>query len=104
MDDAMKRWLHKAFKASRKPIDDSDVFFGLYTSGYIKDPMCLLQLGYALACDKPIFLVAEEGVLVPDKLRRAADGIEWFKTGDTEDFKAASTRLATRIAEARANA
>lgn len=99
MDKQTRKWLDIVAKASLKGIDDSDNFMGIYTAKYVNDPVCLMQLGYAIVTNKPIFLIAEEGVHIPDRLRAVAEGIEVFKKGDDdEDFKAAAARLCDAVA------
>ena len=64
-------------------IEDSAVFMSLYTQSYKDDPMCALQLGIAIMLDKPIGIIAEDGVSVPEVLARIASGVETFSRDPT---------------------
>lgn len=62
---------------------------------YKKDAGFLLQIALSIALDKPLYLLIPEGAEPPKKLKMIADGIEYYKPGDTESSKAATLRLMT---------
>lgn len=60
-------------------IGDSSICVSIFTDDYKKGLDSLLQFAIALMLDKPIYLLVREGTFVPDKIRRIADGIEFYR-------------------------
>ncbi len=78
----------------RVKLDACDVFLSIVTEHYLRDADALLQLGMAVALDKPIYLLVREGTVLPENFRRLARGIETWKTA--EDMELAAKRLLER--------
>jgi hypothetical protein len=55
-------------------------------------PEVLFQLGYALALDRPIIVIAPHGSYVPDNLRRVACAVEFFEPHDERSLHEATAR------------
>lgn len=92
-------WLKAVGKESYKSIDQSGGFISLYTKNFVDDPLCALQLGYAIMMDKPIYLLVEKGQIVPEALRRAAASVDIFESKDHPSFKEAVNNIAERVKE-----
>lgn len=80
-------------------IQKSAVFMQIFTPNYAHDPIALIQMALAILMDKPILILAEEGTPISDKLRRFADDISFFVSGDQEGMKAATLKMLTRQME-----
>jgi hypothetical protein len=97
--------LKKAAISVGEKIENSKVFMSVYTQSYKEDPMCALQLGIAVMLGKPIAIIAEKGVVVPEVLARIASAVEVFvpdsklppghQKGDS--IKAAAGRLIKKM-------
>ena len=76
-------------------LKDSEHFISIFTEEYMKDPLCLVQLGMAVMLDKPIFLMVEEGMwdTLPKNLKAIAKGMTPFKKGDRESMIKSSKEL-----------
>lgn len=96
LDDEEKSWLKIAAERSFPKIDESAHFLSLYTEGYSRDPLCMLQLGYAIVMDKPLYFLVQRGATMPKALHRVASGIEYYNKNDKADLEAATTRLMKR--------
>lgn len=72
------------WKNTVQKIGDSQIYLGLVTKNFLEDPMCAAQLGAALLLDKPIIFMVEAGTVIPERLKRVADKIEYFE--NTEDM------------------
>lgn len=94
----MSEWDQIALRRLRAKLDDSAIFLALFNGAWARDPTCLVQLGFALMLEKPIYLVAPLDVPIPRGLARLADGIEFYR--GPEDYEAATTRL---LAKAKRN-
>lgn len=70
---------------------ESAMCLTLFTDEYKKDVGALIQFALAIMMDKPIYLNVKKGTRLPEKVRRVADGIEYFS--DTADAMASTTRL-----------
>jgi hypothetical protein len=62
----------------------------LFTDHYERDPVALMQFALAILLDKPLYLLAPRGRLIPANVRAVAAGIEFYEPGDE---KAAAQRL-----------
>jgi hypothetical protein len=96
--DRLPGWTRKDLRQLQDKIRDSRVFMGLVADGgkYFDDTRCVLQMGYALMHDKPIYLMVQRDTPVPAALRKAAAGIIEFKGPD--DYGEATSRLAEILA------
>jgi hypothetical protein len=69
----------------------------IFSKGYEKDPVALMQFALAILLDKPLYLMIEKGRPIPANVRAVAAGIEEYDpSGPEEDFQAAATRLMTK--------
>jgi hypothetical protein len=72
LDKETNEWLQKAAAGCKDKIEHSDAYAGLVTKNFMNDPLCALQLGYALLYDKPIILLVDKNVPLPKAVTRAA--------------------------------
>lgn len=89
--------LKEAAKGSMKKIGDCAVFMGICSDNYADDPVCLMQLALALLLDKPIFLLFQQGVVIPKNLIRCLEGYEYYEHDNESSFKQASEKLSDKI-------
>lgn len=75
MSEDFKKWLKRQAEDSGAKIMDSEFFAGIIDDNFIKDPLCALQIGYAVLLGKPIVLMVDESVKVSATLEKAAQGI-----------------------------
>ncbi len=69
----------------------------LFTEDYKEGIDSLLQFALALMLDKPLYLLVKAGTAIPEKVRRVADGIEYFGPDRAlEDAAHALLALATK--------
>lgn len=90
---AALEWGKKATDATLPKLKESNVFLGLATMNYAKDPLCVLQIGYAMMLDKPIMLIADRSQPIPKKLLKIADQIEYANLEDPKDVERATQAL-----------
>ena len=88
---AMSDYEAKELARLRAKLDDSALFVSLVSEAYLRDASCLLQLGMAVALDKPIYLAVKRGTVIPENFRRLARAIEEFASA--EDVEYATKRL-----------
>lgn len=88
-----KRWLQRITKNSGSRIEQSSVFLSIYTIDYEREPQCALELGIAVLLDKPIYLLAPEGLKVAENVQRLARGLERYEAGNSDSLEAATKRL-----------
>lgn len=84
-----KKWL----KSTHEKINGSAVFLSIFTKNYVDEPYALLQLAFAMMLDKPLYLIVPEGTKIPEKIRRAADKVEFFNPEDKKDMQAKVTKM-----------
>lgn len=77
MDKELLNWLQAALKRNRPLIENSAVFLQLWSQKISDDPRAMLQLGLAVALDKPIYIVVPPGTRsqLSQSLQRLAAGI-----------------------------
>lgn len=92
MITARRRELERWAKRATDGLANSAVMLSLFTESVEKDPIPVLQLGYALVLDKPIVIVAPEGRHIPWGIRRVARAIEFYDPADTTSLQAAALR------------
>lgn len=90
MSDDAKAWLKRTADASKAKIEESHVFAGVVTGNFLKDPVCILQVGCAVLMDKPIVLIVDKGVKLPQKIVKIADLIEYVDTKNQDDMARAT--------------
>lgn len=82
MTNSEENDLKKIVDGSYEKIVSSKIFLSLLTENALRSPHVLIQLGIAILHDKPIFLVVEKGVKVPEHLKKIATRIEFFESKD----------------------
>lgn len=66
-------------------IGASGHFLSLVTPGYDKDWLWTMQMGMAIALDKPIYLIVNKKVSISERMKSIAEHIEYFDCeGDLE--------------------
>lgn len=68
----------KEFLDMLDKVRKSQAFISLYTKNYSDDPVCLLQLGIAVALNKTICLLAPIDSVIPDHLIKICKSIEYY--------------------------
>lgn len=100
MKNKQDKWLTDAGKECFDKIGQSAYFMSMMTPGFIRDPLCALQLGYAILLNKPMYFAVERGVEVPEVVTRLALKIVHYeKTEDLADFKRAITEITDAIGQ-----
>lgn len=94
-------WLRQAVERSGEKIAASTIFLSLFTEGYAKDPVAVLQLGIAVALDKPIHILAPYGVELPANIRRLARTVSRYDPDDIESLKAATESVVRSLRRAK---
>lgn len=87
----LKTWAGKVTRGQR----DSSIFVSLWSDAMLdpsREPVPVMQLGYAMILDKPIVIVAPHGSRIPENVKRAARAVEYFDHGDKESLHAATLR------------
>ena len=90
LNDEELKWLKKVALSSGEKIEESSIFLTLLTDNYKSDPVCALQLGIAIMLGKPIVVVANDEIDIPDSLARIADKVEVYS--EKEGMEKAVTR------------
>lgn len=81
-------------------IEQSKVFISLFSKNLRSDPIPIIQLGYAIMLDKPIYLIVLDGEKVPENIKRVAMHIEYIKDrNDKNELKNAIDKLAKMFKE-----
>ena len=93
LTDDQKDWLRRVTERSGKQVSDSDIFVSICSGKALEEPQWCLEMGFAVALDKPIYLLVPDDLVLPENLRRLARGIERYKPDDMPSFNAASHRL-----------
>src|SRR5215831_14196823 len=91
----LQTWARKVTEGQRA----SAVFCSLWSDGMRddpgRDPIPVIQLGYAMLLDKPIVIVAPRGARVPENVKRAALAVEFYEPDDVLSVRAATLRAIT---------
>lgn len=90
--------LRESAARNAKMIDQSRIFMSLFTKGYEKEPVPLMQIALAILMDKPIGLVVFKGAVVPEHLKKIAFYIEYIEM-DEQATKDATERLLKKAKE-----
>ena len=80
----------------------SDIYLALVTNNFLKSSKCATEIGLAILLDKPISLAVQEGTYIPEKLKRIADYIEYYKGPD--DIGLTAHKLVKKYDERNSNA
>lgn len=90
-------WLDEASKNSLPKMQQSGTYMGVVTSDFLKDPLCALQLGYAMILDKPIVLIADKNLKIPASLTKIAKVIERVDINNKNDMKRATESIVSML-------
>lgn len=71
-----KDWMKRIGNTSGRKIQESDLYTALVTKNFLENPQCALEIGFAILMDKPIAILALDGVEIPENLRKVATIIE----------------------------
>lgn len=94
MSEQFNQWLKDASEGTIPKLEQSGAYAGIVTEAFLKDPLCALQLGYAIILDKPIALIADRNVKLPESLVKVAKLIERVDTKSKADMQRASQSIA----------
>jgi hypothetical protein len=97
-DDEDRKDLEEYTEKVAKQMGESAICLTLFTEKYSRDPAALIQFALAIMMDKPIYLNVEKGTNVPERVRRLADGIEYFS--DPLDAMESTKRLLAQAMQA----
>jgi hypothetical protein len=90
--EKLKEWTREVTRGQR----NSTVFMSLWHQSMAddpsRDPVPVMQLGYAMLLDKPIVVVAPHGSRIPENVTRAARAVEFFDVGNDASLHAATLR------------
>jgi hypothetical protein len=80
-------------------LDDSVVFCGVLNDSPVSAARVefTLQIGHALLTGKPIVLTVPQGVVIPDKLRAAADRIVVYNADDPASLQEGLAKALTEM-------
>lgn len=94
------KWLKLVVKDIKNKVEGSSIFTGIFSSDYVKDPLCILQLGTAILLDKPIALLVVNGTKVPEHIKKIAQHIEYLPDNHSkEQFEQATKRMLTKMTD-----
>lgn len=99
--DAIREDLCEYAEKMAKRMGESAVCLSLFTENYKKGIDSLIQLVVAIMLDKPLYLLVEKGTVVPDKIKRIADGLEYVDMENPDETFAATQRLLEKAKERR---
>lgn len=91
--DPIRADLEKYVEGMAGQMGDSAICLSLFTEDYKKGLDSMLQFAVAIMLDKPIFLLVKKGTAVPEKVKKLADGIEFFDEHDKKSLETASRKL-----------
>ncbi len=91
-------WLKGAAEDSGNKIASSSLFAGIVTKNFLNNPLCALQIGYAVLMDKPIVLIVDKDATIPALLTRVAKVIERVDLENPEDMARAHESI-SKLAE-----
>jgi hypothetical protein len=85
--------------ATARRMGESAMSLTLFTEEYGKHASELMQFALAVIMDKPLYLLVPNGRIVPEKIKKIADGIEFFEFGNKESMYAATVKLMSRATQ-----
>ncbi len=88
--DPHRQELGKYVEGMAAAMGESAMCISIFTQNYKEGIDSLLQFAVAIMMNKPIWLMVPEGV------KRVADGWEFFKPGDKNSFETATKNLLMR--------
>lgn len=71
-------WMKAVAEKSGRKIQESEVFLSLVSKNFLENPQCALELGLAILMDKPILVLAEEHLMLPENLKKIAKIVSRF--------------------------
>lgn len=93
--------IKKMVEANEANMESSALVLSIYSENYKKDLNGIVQIGLALVHDKPLFLLVPEGTVLGERLKRVADGVEFYREGNDESMQTAVRRLFQLASEKR---
>jgi hypothetical protein len=91
--DPIRRELEKYVVGMAGQMGGCAICLSLFTDNYKKGLDSMLQFAVAIMLDKPIYLLVKKGTVVPEKVKKLADGIEFFDEHDKDSLEKASRKL-----------
>lgn len=95
---AFKKWFRR-LSAGGDKVAASGIFLSLFDKSYIREPQCAYQLGIAVLLDKPFFILAKKGDVIPENMKKMAKGIEYFDPENKDSIGKATKKLMDRAKE-----
>lgn len=96
-DEKTMRDLEEYTERTAAKMGESAMCLTLFTDSYTKDIGATIQMACAIMMDKPIYLCVEKGTKVPEKIKKIADGIEYFD-GKEDAMRASRVLIEKAIA------
>ncbi|WP_374029796.1 hypothetical protein [Bdellovibrio bacteriovorus] len=93
----VRDWLNKVAAKTEEGIRSSSVYAGIVTENFLTDPLCILQLGYALVRNKPIALIVHKDCQIPESLVKVAKVIERVDLTNPADLNRATESIAKMV-------
>lgn len=88
----LKRWTQRVTKGQKESACFLELWSDKLREDPSKEPISLMQLGYAMILDRPIVIVAPMGSNVPENIRRVARAVEFFHPDDEQSLQSATLR------------
>lgn len=92
-------WLKDAAEGSVPKMKESASFLSVFTKNFANEPLCALQLGFAVLMDKPIILIADQSEPIPKHLIRLAALIERVDISNKTEVQRATESIARFMQE-----
>lgn len=83
--------IESVYEENYRKIEESNIFLSLFNEKMGEEALPAMQLGIALLLGKPVYLLVKKGEVVPEKLRKIADRIEYY--GDEAEMQEAVRRM-----------
>jgi hypothetical protein len=83
--------IESMYEENYRKIEGSEIFLSLFNEKMGEEALPAMQLGIALLLGKPVYLLVKKGAVVPEKLGKVADRIEYY--GSEEEMKESLRRM-----------
>lgn len=93
--EELRAWAKHALRG----VGESHIFTMLWAPSILnisEQPVAALQFAAAVLLDKPIFILAPEGAVLPGRVKALANGIEFYAPDDPASLKRATIRLMSK--------
>lgn len=100
-EEEFEEELKKVAASSYDKMQHSRIFVTLFTKNMITDPVPVLQLGMAIMMNKPIAVLALDGVEVPEALSSRAFAVKRVSGNDREGMYSAMQEILKAADEAK---